>query len=238
MAITDLVDKVYKAVDQNETTLDIYLDLSKAFDTINHDILLYKLEHYGFRGISLEWFKSYLSDRTQYVYYNSCKSCIKKVTCGVPQGSILGPLLFILYVNDIINTSTILNFVLFADDTTILYSHKDLVNKIGMINNELEKVTDWFKANKLSINVDKTNFMIMGTPQKTLKFKNDISVLLDGRCLSRVNKTKFLGVIIDENLSFKYHVEAISNTISRNIGILNKLNILFQNVYLNVFIVQ
>ena len=92
-----------------------------------------------------------------------------------------------------------------------------------MINNELQKVTDWFKANKLSINIDKTNFMIMGTPQKTFKFKNDVSVLLDGRCLSRVNKTKFLGVIIDENLSFKYHVEAISNTISRNIGILNKL---------------
>ena len=223
MAITDLVDKVYKAVDQNETTLGIYLDLSKAFDTINHDVLLYKLEHYGFRGISLEWFKSYLSDRTQYVYYNSYKSCIKNATCGVPQGSILGPLLFILYVNDIINTSTILNFVLFADDTTILYSHKDLDSKIGMINNELQKVTDWFKANKLSINVDKTNFMIMGTPQKTFKFKNDISVLLDGRCLSRVNKTKFLGIIIDENLSFKYHVEAISNTISRNIGILNKL---------------
>ena len=124
------------------------------------------------------------------------------------------------YVNDIIHTSIILNFVLFADDTTILYSHKDLVNKIGMINNELQKVTDWFKANKLSINVDKTNFMIMGTPQKTFKFKNDVSVLLDGRCLSRVNKTKLLGVIIDVNLSFKYHVEAISYTISRNIGIL------------------
>ena len=222
MAITDLVDKVYKAVDQNETTLGIYLDLSKVFDTINHDILLYKLEHYGFRGISLEWFKSYLSDRTQYVHYISYKSCTKNVTCGVPEGLILGPLVFILYANDIINTSTILNFVLFADDTTILYSHKDLANKIGMINNELQKVTDWFKANRLSINVDKTNFMIMGTPQKTFKFKNDISVLLDGRCLSRVNKTKFLGVI-DVNLSFKYHVEANSKTISRNIGILNKL---------------
>ena len=121
MAITNLTERVYKAVDQNETTLGIYLDLSKAFDTINHDILLYKLEHYGFRGISLEWFKSYLSDRMQYVYYNSYKSCIKNVTCGVPQGSILGPLLFILYVNDIINTSIILKFVLFADDTTILY---------------------------------------------------------------------------------------------------------------------
>ena len=83
MAITDLIDKVCKAVDQNETTLGIYLDLSKAFDTINHDILLYKLEHYTFRGICLEWFKSYLSDRTQYVYYNSNKSCIENVTCFI-----------------------------------------------------------------------------------------------------------------------------------------------------------
>ena len=129
------------------------------------------------------------------------------------------------------NTSTILKYVLFAEDTTILYSYKDLPNKIkiGIISYKLQKVTDWFRANKLSINVDKTNFMIMGTPQikekkkKTFKFKNDISFLLDNRCLSRVNKTKFVCVITDENLSFKYLVEAISNTISRNIGFLNKL---------------
>jgi len=166
MAITDLVDKIYNAVENNETTLSVYLDLSKAFDTINHNILLHKLECYGFRGITLEWFKNYLSDRAQYVYYNECKSNVKNITCGVPQGSILGPLLFILYVNDIVHTSSILKFVLFADDTTILYSHKNLPDKIEMINTELLKVTNWFKANKLSINVTKTNFMIMGTPQK------------------------------------------------------------------------
>ena len=125
---------------------------------------------------------------------------------------------FVCY--DIINTSTILNFVLSADDTTVLYSHKDLANKIVMINNELQKVTDWFKANKLSINVDKTNFMIW-VHHRNIQIL--INILLDGRCLSRVNKTNFLGVIIDENLPFKYHVAAISNTISRNIDILNKL---------------
>jgi hypothetical protein len=223
MAIIDLVDKIYNAVDLNETTLSIYLDLSKAFDTINHDILLYKLEHYGFRGITLKWFNNYLSDRQQYVHYNLCKSDVKGMTCGVPQGSILGPLLFILYVNDIIYTSSILNFVLFADDTTILYSHKNLADKLNMVNIELQKVTNWFRANKLSINTAKTNYMIMGTPQKTFNFNSDIEVKFDAISLTRVNKTKFLGVIIDENLSFKYHIESVSNNISCNVGIMHKL---------------
>ena len=101
MAIIQVVDKINTAVEKNETTIGIFLDLSKAFDTIDHNILLYKLEHYGFRGIVLEWFKNYLSNRKQYVSYNSCKSQLEDIVCGVPQGSILGPLLFILYVNDI-----------------------------------------------------------------------------------------------------------------------------------------
>ena len=101
MAIAQLVDKINTAVEKNETTVGIFLDLSKAFDTIDHKILLHKLEHYGFRGIELEWFKRYLNNRAQYVSYNSCESSLRDIVCGVPQGSILGPLLFILYLNDI-----------------------------------------------------------------------------------------------------------------------------------------
>ena len=204
----------------------MYLDLPKAFDTIDHDILLHKLDYHGFRGIVLDWFRDYLSNRTQYVSYNDNKSDLKTILCGVPQGSILGPLLFILYINDITNMSTLLDFLLFADDTTILYSSSDIVSKIPLINMELSEVSNWFKANKLSVNATKTNYMIMGTQHMTSiedQSVSNIDIILDKTKLKRVDKTKFLGVTIDENLSWKNHIDGITKTISRNIGMINKL---------------
>ena len=224
MAIAQLVDKINTAVEKHETTIGIFLDLSKAFDTIDHNILLYKLEYYGFRGVVLEWFKNYLNNRKQYVFHNNCKSDLKDIVCGVPQGSILGPLLFILYVNDIIYTSNVLDFILFADDTTILYSHKDISSKTNTINEELKEVSNWFKANKLSVNASKTNYMILGTPHMTSRKTSDNSnIVLNDTNLERVKVTKFLGVLIDECLTWKNHIDCISKTISRNIGVMNKL---------------
>lgn len=241
MAIIELVDKVANAVDKNETTIGIFLDLSKAFDTINHEILLYKLEHYGFRGIVLQWFKSYLKNRKQFVRYQMHDSDKKVIKCGVPQGSILGPLLFILYINDIVNTTSLLELILFADDTTLLFSHRNIASKNNIINNELQEICNWFQANKLSVNAKKTNYMVLGTHQSTTKFidvnqdndstgdtqtnnsKVKLNIKLDGVSLNRVSSTKFLGVIIDENLTWKKHIDAISKTISRNIGMMTKL---------------
>ena len=244
MAIIELVDKVTSAVEKNESTLGIFLDLSKAFDTIDHDILLYKLEYYGFRGIVLNWFKSYLENRKQFVRYQSCDSEYKNIKCGVPQGSILGPLLFILYVNDITTTTSLLDVILFADDTTLLYSHPDIPSKINLINNELREISNWFKANKLSVNASKTNYMMLGTSHMTNKYidvkkycdandtdnatnerssKQKINVILDSVSLERVESTKFLGIIIDENLTWKKHIDVISKTISRNVGMLTKM---------------
>ena len=218
MAIAELVNKIKSAVEDNESTIGIFLDLSKAF------ILLAKMEYYGFRGIVFDWFKSYLSDRKQFVSYNSCNSKLEDISCGVPQGSILGPLLFIIYVNDITSTSNILDFILFADDTTITYSHKDIKNQMNVVNSELIKVSNWFKANKLSVNATKTNYMILGTPCMVTNIKEcDVSVTLNNTVLQRVRNTKFLGVLIDECLTWKTHIDCVSKTLSRNIGVMNKL---------------
>ena len=132
-----------------------------------------------------------------------------------------------MYINDITNTSTLLDFfLLFADDTTILYSSSDIVSKIPVINRELSEVSKWFKANKLSVNATKTNYMIMGTQHMTSMEDQSVSnvdIILDKTKLKRVDKTKFLGVTIDENLSWKNHIDGITKTISRNIGMINKL---------------
>ena len=171
------------AVEHNETTVGIFLDLSKAFDTNDHNILLYeyKLEYYGFRCNVLKWLTDYLYNRKQYILYNSCKSDHKNILCGVPQGSILGPLLFILYVNDITNTSNVLEFALFADDATITYSHSDVMSKFDMINSALQEVTNWFNANKLSVNASETNYVLLGTNHKLSRFDESASIILDNR---------------------------------------------------------
>ena len=161
MAVADMYDKNSYALDRSEYSVGIFIDLSKAFDTLDHVILLRKLEHYGIRGAALQWFQSYLSNRRQYVFVNEISSSLKFVTCGVPQGSILGPLLFILYINDIVCCSDVLKFILFADDTNIFYSHLDSGKLEEIVNGELVKLAQWIIANKLSLNAQKTNFMFL-----------------------------------------------------------------------------
>ena len=144
-----LVNDLTKAIDEGMYNVGIFMDLSKAFDTIDHNILLHKLSHYGFRGVSENWFSNYLFNRKQYVSYNSTASPKVDISCGVPQGSILGPLLFILYMNDICNTSNLLSLILFADDTTVLYSHNVLSELCNTVNIELCKVSNWFKSQQI-----------------------------------------------------------------------------------------
>ena len=220
LALIHLYDKLSTAIDNKEYTMGVFIDLSKAFDTVNHDILLAKLKHYGIRGISLKWFESYLSGRMQYVNFNGYSSCYKQVKCGVPQGSILGPLLFLIYINDLCNVSNALDLLLFADDTSIFFSNKNLESLSFTVNNELNKLTEWFFANKLSINIKKSNYMVFRPRQK--RQTPDIKVALNNHDLTRVKETVFLGVVLDEHLTWIPHITNVARKISKSVGIMYK----------------
>ena len=151
-ALLKLYDRVSSALGNHKYVIGVFMDLSKAFDTLDHSILLSKLQHYGIRGLALDWFTSYLSDWFQYTVYDSCSSSLLPLTCGVPQGSILGPLLFLIYVNDLVKASDSLEYILFADDTNVFCSHTDYNTLIANLNIELPKLSFWFRSNMLSLN--------------------------------------------------------------------------------------
>ena len=153
-ALLEFIHKVVDVFDKKEIMIGLFLDLSKAFDTLDHSILLYKLSNYGIRGTLLEWFQSYLIDRKQYVEIDNIQSQQKSMRCGVPQGSILGPLLFILYVNDMCNISDKLQFIQFADDTSVFMSHPQFDVLQNVFINEVAKLIEWLQANKLVLNLE------------------------------------------------------------------------------------
>ena len=215
------MDKITEAIEQKECTIDIFLDLSKAFDTVDHSILLSKLGHYGIRFIALEWFKNYLHDRQQIVKYNETLSKSETVKCGVPQESVLGPLLFIIYINDIHRSSTIFQYILFADDTNLFLQHQNLNQMIQIANQEIKNVSQWLDSNKLTLNVSKTNFMIFKTRKK--KINMPVRITIKDKNTEQVKSTKFLGIRIDENMTWKTHISFITNKISKLSGVITKL---------------
>ena len=154
-AAMELTDKVLKDIDEKNISLAIFMDLSKAFDTLDHSILIKKLAHYGVKGTALEWFTSYLTGRSQYVEIDGVSSSILTLSTGVPQGSILGPLLFLIYMNDVPYCTKYFNFILYADDTTLNSTIQIPTMSPININSELAKVYDWLAVNKLSLNVIK-----------------------------------------------------------------------------------
>ena len=198
-----------------------FIDLKKAFDTVNHSILLKKLDHYGVRGVPLQWFDSYLSDRKQYVSVNGSTSDELTITHGVPQGSVLGPLLFLLFINDLPSVSKVLMFYLFADDTNIYFESDDLVHMQKLVNRELRKVRKWLEANRLALNIDKTYFIIFHSPQH--KLTDHVVLKIGNKKIKQESYVRFLGVLLNSNLSWNFHLSELSKKLARTAGLFYKI---------------
>ena len=220
-AILEFVDSCTTSLNDKIYTIAVFLDLSKAFDTVNKDIMLKKLDYLGFRGVVNEWFASYLSDRRMYVQYENSRSVMKTLNIGLPQGAVSSPYLFTLYVNDMHQASDKLTFLHFADDTTVHMSGRNLRQLCVDVSAELLKVSEWMKANRLSLNVDKTSFMLF--THKVVN-REEVEIDIGGRVVQQARSAKFLGILIDDRLSFNQHTMALRKKLSCALGIMYKMS--------------
>ena len=220
LALITLIDKIVTGINDNEMTLGAFLDFSKAFDMMDHNILMRKLHKYGIRGIGNNLIRNYLQNRKQYIIFNGTLSDTLSVNCGVPQGSILGPLLFILYVNDLHLVSDLVLPILFADDSSIFIRGNDIINMTNTLNQELNKIYIWINTNKLCLNINKTSCMLFKPRRR--KVLHEFQVKIANTVISKANSMKFLGVVIDSNLSWDAHINFIRKKIAKGIGIINK----------------
>ena len=220
-ALLNLTENIQQEIDKGRFGCGIFIDLQKAFDTVDHKILISKLEHYGIRGLSNHWFSSYLSERKQYVSINGYNSDLKSIQCGVPQGSILGPLLFLIYINDLHSSIKFSKTHHFADDTNLLFFSNSIKTLNKSINYDLKHLVHWLNANKISLNIGKTELVLFKPSKK--KLDNDLKIKLNGKRLYPTSSVKYLGINIDSNLNWKEHMNAIVIKLNRANSILSKL---------------
>ena len=218
-ALNAFSNDIFRSLDEKQSVLSVFIDFAKAFDTVNHKILLDKMHHYGIRGTILLWFKDYLTDRHQQVTIDGVKSSIKTPILGVPQGSVLGPILFLIYINYISNTVINSKTILFADDMTMYLIGPSPEQLITNANYDLSNLYQWCLSNRLTINTDKTYFMLFsGKCHKTLP-----QLVINRNIINQTNKLKFLGVTYDDSLTFKYHINNLTLKISRLIALLYQI---------------
>ena len=218
-ALIRLTEILYQALNENKFNFTLLIDIRKAFDCVDHSILISKLQKYGIRGLPLSWFRSYLKNRKCFIEYSDIKSNINVFNTGVPQGSILGPLLFLLFINDLPKISNNIKMILFADDTTLTISDSNLTNLVNRSNIELNSINNWVNANKLTLNTDKTEFLI--TSNRTVA--SNINIEFQSASIVPSNSCKYLGVMIDNKLCFRDHIHFVISKISKHTGILYKL---------------
>ena len=222
IALTYFTDAILDNLDKGSIAGAVFLDLSKAFDTVSHDRLIKKLSTIGFSQETIHWFTCYLSNRTQVTSVGLEKSTTKPVQVGVPQGSILGPLLFLIYVNDLPSTVNNCDITLYADDTVLFCSAKSAIELEQKLNSDLLNLSHWFAANRLTLNTSKCKFMVFTSNAKLTRL-NSVSLLIDNCPLSRAESFKYLGITLSPTLSWSDHVEAISNKIYQRLGAIRRI---------------
>ena len=218
-ALLQIFNDIYNNYNNNCYSMAVFIDYTKAFDNINHQILLKKLQIYGISGVEHRWFSSYLSNRQQYVSIDSTYSSPKFICGGVPQGSILGPLLFNIYINDIVHSSPSTKFVMYADDATIYQHSHDIPLLFINMNQALNEIHDWSLSNGLTIILKKTKFMIFNQKTNT----NNSFLKINNFELEMVNVFKLLGILVDNRLNFNNHIDHLTKKISRNLGVINRI---------------
>ena len=224
-AVTEFITTAYDDISANLHTGLVFLDIKKAFDTVNHDILIQKLEHYGIRGIANDLLKSYLRSRKQFVTLDEIEhSDLCQIKTGAPQGSTLGSLLFLLYINDLVNCTSVTS-ILFADDTCLSFSASCPTKLIDDTNTKLNTVYYWMKANKLCINPQKSTALLI--PSKPNLQINSSGILYNNEKINVCKSAKYVGVQIDDDLNFKSHIQLLHNKLSRAVGIMFKVKNFF-----------
>ena len=222
LAMIETTDSIRRLIDDKNYVLGIFVDLTKAFDTVDHDILLEKMNNYGIRGHANNFFRSFLTNRKQFSCINGIDSSLLNINCGVPQGSVLGPILFLIYINDLHRALPDCKVRLFADDTGIFINNTDFETLTVQSKYILEKLFLWCNHNKLIVNSDKTCFIVFHANNKNAH-RNFTEIKIQDNTIARVSSTKYLGIIFDEKLTWKEHVNYICNSLLKYFGIFNHI---------------
>ena len=235
-ALLDLTNEWTFNIDRKLVNGVIFLDLKKAFDTVDHNILISKLRYYGFSDPTINWFQSYLEGRTQKCFVNGVTSDFLPISHGVPQGTILGPTLFLLYINDLPKSLEYSRTRLYADDTTLTFSHNVTQSLHQQMSSDLSSISAWLCANKLTLNAVKSEFMLIGERHRLATLDTDFTLRVNDVELKRTNEAKCLGVQIDEHLQWGPHIDFIKKKISRGLWVLKKLKpILSQDNLITIY---